>query len=915
MEEEGRPIETELLVMGLLSDSDDCSLRSLECAGHRIVSIVAGGGTHFMCLTDNGEVFVGGKGAGGQLGLGPDVKSCTFERVTALERETIVRIEARFAQSAAITKDGRLFMWGSGAQMSWTPKLVTALEGLHVSQCALGSVHCIAIAWEGENAGVYSWGNNRLGQLGLGHGKDCHTPSRITGLDCHDIVEVDCGFQHSTAVTASGDLLFWGTVVEEHYFSYHPTVLEAFQDVSVRSTSSGTHMIYVSKEGKGMLAWGAMHSKAVGPPVHLEAFSDVTVKQVASGSVHTAALIETDTGTAVYTWGSNSHLQVDASRPLDYNTAKPQLCTALSDALVAQVACGSRFTMFLAVDRSSLPQAPPTTTHASHDELVAKGLREHTFEKTTLNFPVRCIYCNKFVPVWSSKKRKTMKCNACGCMAHERCTERAIPDCEGPRDTFWSLGGSEKAEVDDEHRQVEQEVLQRWSRAQADFASDFAHSMDSEDGDSLSGSGGRRAIANVSSDMEETRQQQMQYLRKKIDAYKGRIVELEVELKQLEKGPRTRAVSERSEAAKESHTHGRPSHGNSSQSSSSSGHTLSTSSALSGISSECDASEPSRALSEMAPRARRSPGVVSSLVIEKSWSIDPSQVQIHRQLGEGASAQVFKGTYRGQEVAVKVMKQRLSDKQLLDFEFEFDIMRDMKSKYNVYFFGACLNPNLSLVMEYCEQGSLFLRLNDLSQRFRWSRLLRVALDVCKGVHNLHSWEPQVVHRDLKSHNLLVDANWNVKIADFGLARLYTMGSQEGTLSKLRGTYSYCAPEIYYGSAFTPKSDIFSIGVILWEMVTRIVKGKYVRPYSEFPELQFDFQVIVQTARGKRCTIPPATPLPMRELISACWHSDPERRPTAAELITRLSLILEFYREHKGDWAAVTSACASYDAQG
>lgn len=161
----------------------------------------------------------------------------------------------------------------------------------------------------------------------------------------------------------------------------------------------------------------------------------------------------------------------------------------------------------------------------------------------------------------------------------------------------------------------------------------------------------------------------------------------------------------------------------------------------------------------------------------------------------------------------------------------------------------------------------------------------------------------------------VDANWNVKIADFGLARLYTMGSQEGTLSKLRGTYSYCAPEIYFGSAFTPKSDIFSIGVILWEMVARIVKGKYVRPYSEFPELQFDFQVIVQTARGKRCTIPAATPLPMKELISACWHGDPEKRPTAAELIIRLSLIFDFYREHKGDWAAVTSACATYDAQG
>lgn len=79
----------------------------------------------------------------------------------------------------------------------------------------------------------------------------------------------------------------------------------------------------------------------------------------------------------------------------------------------------------------------------------------------------------------------------------------------------------------------------------------------------------------------------------------------------------------------------------------------------------------------------------------------------------------------------------------------------MKSKYNVYFYGACLNPNLCLLMEYCERGSLYSCLNDPNQRFRWQRILKIALEMARGVLCLHAWEPQIVHRDLKSHNLLV----------------------------------------------------------------------------------------------------------------------------------------------------------------
>jgi len=80
------------------------------------------------------------------------------------------------------------------------------------------------------------------------------------------------------------------------------------------------------------------------------------------------------------------------------------------------------------------------------------------------------------------------------------------------------------------------------------------------------------------------------------------------------------------------------------------------------------------------------------------------------------------------------------------------------------------------------------------------------------------------------------------------------------LGKLRGTYAYCAPEIYFGKAFSPKSDIYSMGVIFWELVVRCIKGSYEQPYSEFPNLMFPFQIIIQTAKNNlRPSLPEKLP--------------------------------------------------------
>lgn len=135
-----------------------------------------------------------------------------------------------------------------------------------------------------------------------------------------------------------------------------------------------------------------------------------------------------------------------------------------------------------------------------------------------------------------------------------------------------------------------------------------------------------------------------------------------------------------------------------------------------------------------------------------------------------------------------------------------------------------------------------------------------------------------------------------------MARLTTEDLKfNGTLTKLRGTYSYCAPEVYNGETFTAASDIFSVGVIIWEIITRIVSGKYCRPYSEFKELQFDFQIIVQTSRGKRCTIHPKTPPGFVSLISRCWHAEALKRPTSSEVIAEIHALQQLFNANRADW--------------
>jgi len=290
--------------------------------------------------------------------------------------------------------------------------------------------------------------------------------------------------------------------------------------------------------------------------------------------------------------------------------------------------------------------------------------------------------------------------------------------------------------------------------------------------------------------------------------------------------------------------------------------------------------------------------IISNL--DSDWLINYSDLHFNHKLGHGVSSMVWKGTYREEVVAIKVLQFEQKMQDLRDFKEELFIMSQLRAPNIVHFYGATLEPKLCIVMELCINGSVYHYLSKPQSEVTWARVLKWSSEVARGINTLHLWKPPLVHRDLKTLNLLLDREWNIKVCDFGLSR-YTQGEQcdDATLQKLRGTYAYTAPEMYYSKNYTAKSDVYSMGVVMWELVMRLVKGKHCKPYGEYSDIKYDYQIIFQVAHNqRRPTIPPECPKKMSELIERCWSQDPTLRPTAGELVVNLKTLRTTYKKKK-----------------
>ncbi|EOA19243.1 hypothetical protein CARUB_v100064731mg, partial [Capsella rubella] len=173
------------------------------------------------------------------------------------------------------------------------------------------------------------------------------------------------------------------------------------------------------------------------------------------------------------------------------------------------------------------------------------------------------------------------------------------------------------------------------------------------------------------------------------------------------------------------------------------------------------------------------------------WEIDMKQLKIEKKVACGSYGELFRGTYCSQEVAIKILKpERVNAEMLREFSQEVYIMRKVRHKNVVQFIGACTrSPNLCIVTEFMTRGSLYDFLHKHKGVFKIQSLLKVALDVSKGMNYLH--QNNIIHRDLKTANLLMDEHEVVKVADFGVARVQT---ESGVMTAETGTYRWMAPE-------------------------------------------------------------------------------------------------------------------------
>lgn len=160
------------------------------------------------------------------------------------------------------------------------------------------------------------------------------------------------------------------------------------------------------------------------------------------------------------------------------------------------------------------------------------------------------------------------------------------------------------------------------------------------------------------------------------------------------------------------------------------------------------------------------------------FGITFSELQFGKLLGKGSQGEVFQASWRGSNVAVKKIDTRKIDAEVIrEFCKEAEIMRTLRHPTLTLFMGVCLeHPHLCIMTELVPRGSLFDIIQDPHSALTWIRCLGIALDVAQGMNYLHSHDPPILHRDLKSLNILVDNNWRAKVADFGMTRIHDANS-------------------------------------------------------------------------------------------------------------------------------------------
>lgn len=262
---------------------------------------------------------------------------------------------------------------------------------------------------------------------------------------------------------------------------------------------------------------------------------------------------------------------------------------------------------------------------------------------------------------------------------------------------------------------------------------------------------------------------------------------------------------------------------------------------------------------------------------DNTFEIKLSEIEFnerHSDIGKGTFGEVKRGVWRGEEVAVKFLKTTMltSSDTIAAFIEECNIMKNLRHPNILLYMGASTKgPDFFVVTEFCENGNLFelLHLNR-NYKLNWEEVRRMALEISYGMNYLHSFNPPILHRDLKSMNVLLGKKLQVKLADFGNTKLLDV-----QMTKQKGTFQWMAPEVIKGNVYSEKSDVFSFGIIMNELATRTP------PYQGVDKKEVARKVLT------RPDYRPAykkLPKDWIDLMTRCYDQNEKKRPNFNEII-------------------------------
>ncbi|ETW10566.1 TKL/DRK protein kinase [Aphanomyces invadans] len=280
------------------------------------------------------------------------------------------------------------------------------------------------------------------------------------------------------------------------------------------------------------------------------------------------------------------------------------------------------------------------------------------------------------------------------------------------------------------------------------------------------------------------------------------------------------------------------------------------------------------------------------------YRIPLEELTLKRVIGQGAYGEVILAELCGTAVVLKRMhRHKITPAAIREFSDEILLMCQLRHPNIVQFIGASWNTysNIGFVLEYVGHGDLYLVIHDKRVAKSWSDPLhRIAVDSARGICYLHS--KNIIHRDLKSSNILISPTYTAKICDLGMSKsMEELKANE----KQVGTPLWTAPEVVTGGQFSLKSDVYAFGIILTELITRKT------PYAEKTQTMSAYKIMLEVAAsGLRPALPTWLPEELRHLVVSCLDVSPDHRPTMLQVLQQLQTDAIHQLQGRALWSKV-----------